>query len=90
MCFKGTETDQAEKHDQGTISEVLGDQYMEQEEDVLEESDREAVLLEQIPLLGHPESEKEHQASWLRLPRRAHSDDYVETCDIYPDKHLCR
>ena len=72
VCFTGTETDQDEEHDQGTIGEVLGEQYMEQEEDVLEESDREAVLLEQIPLLGHPESEKERLASWLRLPRRAH------------------
>ena len=71
VCFTGTERDQAEEHDQGTIGEVLGDQYIEQEKDVLEESDREAVLLEQIPLLGHPESEKERPASWLRLPRRA-------------------
>ena len=32
---------------------------------------READLLEQIPLLGHPKSEKERLASWLRLLRRA-------------------
>ena len=38
--------------------------------DVLGEADREADLLEQIPLPGHPESEKERQTSWLRLPRR--------------------
>ena len=35
------------------------------------EAGREADLLEQILLPGHPESEKERLASWLRLPRRA-------------------
>ena len=44
---------------------------MEEGGDVLDEADREADLLEQIPLPGHPESEKERLASWLRLPRRA-------------------
>ena len=44
---------------------------MKQGGDGLEEADREADLLEQIPLPGHPESEKERLASWLRLPRRA-------------------
>ena len=71
VCFTGTEEDQAERHDHGTIDEVLGDQDMEGGGDVLDEADREADLLEQIPLLGHPESEKERLASWLRLPRRA-------------------
>ena len=37
----------------------------------LEEADREAELLEQMPLLGHQESGKERLASWLRVPRRA-------------------
>ena len=68
-CFTGTEEDQAERHDQGTIDEVLGDQDMEQGGDAL--ADREADLLEQVPLPGHPESEKERLASWLRLPCRA-------------------
>ena len=71
VCFAGTEEDQVEQHDEGTIDEVLGNQYLEQRKDVLEEADREADLLEQIPLPGHPESEKERFASWLRLPRRA-------------------
>ena len=71
VCFTGTEEDQAERHDHGTIDEVLGDQDVEEGGDVLDEADREADLLEQIPLLGHPESEKERLASWLRLPRRA-------------------
>ena len=39
--------------------------------DVLEEADREAGLLEQMPPPSHPESEKERLASWLRLLRRA-------------------
>ena len=70
MC-SGTEEDQAEQRDHGTIDGVLGDQDIAEEGDVLEEAEREADLLEQMPLLGHPESEKERLASWLRLPRRA-------------------
>ena len=30
VCFTGTEEDQAEQHDHGTIDEVLGDQDMEE------------------------------------------------------------
>ena len=51
VCFTGTEN-QAEQHDHGTIDEVLGDQDMQEGGDVLDEADREADLLEQIPLLG--------------------------------------
>ena len=50
VCFTGTEEKQAEQRDQGTIDEVLGDQHMEEERDPVEEADREADLLEQIPL----------------------------------------
>ena len=71
VCFTGTEEDQAQQHDPETADKVLGDQDMEQGGDALEEADREADLLEQIPLPGHPESEKERLASWLRLSRRA-------------------
>ena len=53
----------AERHDHGKIDEVLGDQDMEEGRDVLDEADREADLLEQLPLPGHPESEKERLAS---------------------------
>ena len=70
VCFTGMEEDQAEQHDQGTIDVVLGDQDIGKGGDALEEADREADLLEQIPLPGHSESEKESPASWLRLPRR--------------------
>ena len=56
VCFTGTEDDQAEQHDHGTIDEVLGDPDMERGGDAPEEADREADPLEQIPLLGHPES----------------------------------
>ena len=56
VCFTGTEDDQAEQHDHGTIGEVLGDPDMEREGDAPEEADREADPPEQIPLLGHPES----------------------------------
>ena len=70
VCFAGTEEDQTEQQDQGTIDEVLGGPDLKQEKDSLEEADREADLLEQKPLLGHPEPEKEHLASWLR-PRAA-------------------
>ena len=69
--FAGTEEDQAEQRDQGTIDEVLGDQDMEHGGDALEEADREADLLAQMPPPDHPGSEKERLASWLRLPRRA-------------------
>ena len=71
VCFAGTEEDQAEQRDQGTIDEVLGDRDMEEGGNALEEADREADLLEQMPPPGHPESEKERLASWLRLPLRA-------------------
>ena len=71
VSFTSTEEDQTEQRDQETIDDVLGDQDMEGGEDALEEADREADLLEQMPLPGHPESEKERLASWLRLPRRA-------------------
>ena len=66
ICFMGTEEDQ-----NGTIDEVLGGQDMEEGGDALEEADREADPLEQMPFPGHPESEKERLASWLRLPRWA-------------------
>ena len=66
-----TEEDQAEQHDHGTIDDVLGDQDLKQGKDGLEEGDREADLLEQMPLPGQPEAEKERLASWLRLNRRA-------------------
>ena len=70
VCFTGTEEDQAERHDQGTIDEVLGDQDMEGGGHAPEEAAREADLLEQMLSPGHPESEKERLAYWLRLPRR--------------------
>ena len=71
VCFTGTEEDRAAQHDQGMIDEVLGDEDMQEGGDVWDEADREADLHEQIPLPGHPESEKERLVSWLRLPRRA-------------------
>ena len=71
VCFTGTGEGHAEQRDQGTIDEVLGDQDREEGGDALEEADREADLLEQMPLLDHPESEKERLVSWLRLLRRA-------------------
>ena len=70
-CFAGTEESQAERHDQGTIDEVQEDQDVEEGGDAMEEANREAYLLEQIPIPGRPESEKELLASWPRLPRRA-------------------
>ena len=48
VCFTGTEEDQAEQQDQGTIDDVLGDQDLEQGEDVLEDAERAADLLEQM------------------------------------------
>ena len=54
VCSTGTEDDQAEQHDQGTLDEVLGDPDMERGGDALEEVDREADPPEQIPLPGHP------------------------------------
>ena len=45
VCFTGTDDDQAEQHDHGTIDEVLGDQDMEQGGDAPEEADREADFL---------------------------------------------
>ena len=56
VCSTGTEDDQAEQHDYGTISEVLGDPHTERGRDAPEEADREADPPEQIPLPGYPES----------------------------------
>ena len=36
-----------------------------------EEIDREAELLEELPLPGNPKQERERKAKWLALPRRA-------------------
>ena len=60
--------------------------------DVFEEADPEAALLEQMPLLGHPESEKERLASWLRLRRRARVVIRRLHRDLrhLPMKHSCR
>ena len=52
--------DQAEQRDQGTIDEVLGNQDMEEGGDVLEEADREADLLEQVPLLPVTQSQRKN------------------------------
>ena len=56
VCSTGTEEDQTEQHDHGTISEVLGDSHMERGGGAPEEADREADPLEQTPLPGYPES----------------------------------
>ena len=56
VCSTGTEDDQAEQHDYGTISEVLGHPHTERGGDAPEEADREADPPEQIPLPGYPES----------------------------------
>ena len=56
VCFTGTEDDQAEQHDRGTIDEVLGDSDMERGGDDLEEADRELDLPERMPLPDHSES----------------------------------
>ena len=55
-CSTGTEDDQAEQQDYGTIDEVLGDPHTERGGDAPEEADRDADPPEQIPLLGYPES----------------------------------
>ena len=54
VCFTGTEEDQAEQHDHGRIDEVLGDQDLEQGGDAVEEADREADLIEQMPFSCQP------------------------------------
>ena len=53
--FTGTEDDQDERHDQGTINKVLGDIDKERGGDALEEADRGSVPREQTPLLSHTE-----------------------------------
>ena len=50
----GTEDDQTEQHDHGTIDEVLGGPDMERGGDAPEEADRDADPPQQIPLPGHP------------------------------------
>ena len=56
VCFTGTEDDQAEQHDHGTIDEVLGDPDTERGGDASEDAERKADAPEQILLHGHPES----------------------------------
>ena len=92
VCFTGTEEDRAEQHDQGTIDEVLEDQDKREEGDTLEEANREADLLKQIPSPGHPESEKERLASRLRLSCRTHVAIRRQhrNLDICQKEHSCR
>ena len=71
VCFTDTEEDQAERHDQETIDEVLGDQTWKKEETSWKKLIEKLIYLNRMPLPFHPESEKERLASWLRLPRRA-------------------
>ena len=90
--FTGTEEDQAEQHDHGTIDEVLGDQDMEEGGDVLEEADREADLLEQMPLLvtQSPRKNVWHLGSVFFAELALRSGDHIETCDTNQEKHSCR
>ena len=91
VCFTGTEEDQAEQHDHGTIDEFLGDQDKDEGGDALEEADREADLIEQMPLPGHPKSKKNvwHLGFVFLANLASLSDDYVETND-YRKKLSCR
>ena len=65
--FKGTEDDQDERHDQGTINKVLGDTDTERGGDAPEEADRGAGLPEQIPLPSHPEFRPETSHHGMRI-----------------------
>ena len=56
VCFTGTEDDQAEQRDNGTIDKVLGDSDMERGGDAPEEGEQEVDLPERIPLPDHSES----------------------------------
>ena len=90
VCFTGTEEDQAERHEQGTIDEVLGDQDMEEGGDALEEVDREADPLEQMPLPGHPRKNVQHLVYAFLAELAFQSNGYIETCDICRKTYSCR
>ena len=92
VCFTSTEEDQAERHDQGTIDEVLGDEDMEEGGDALEEADREADLLEQMlyPVAQSQRKNVWHPGFAFLAELVLHSDGHIETCDTYRKKHSCR
>ena len=92
VCFTGTEEDQAEQHGRGTIDEVLEDEDCGETGDVLEEADREADLLEQIPLLVNqsPTMNVQHPIFAFLGELELHSGEYIGICDIYREKHSCR
>ena len=57
---------------------------MEEGGDVLDEADREADLLEQVPLRG------QHPGFVFLAVLALRSGEYIETCDIYREQHSCR
>ena len=77
VCFKGTEKNQAERHDDGTIGEVLGDEDVGEGRGVSEETDREADLLEQVLVTQNPSKNVQRLGSVL-----AASSSPCPRCDL--------
>ena len=71
VAFTGTEEDNLEVRDRGTIDGLLEDGDRANGFDAIAEADAENELLDSLPLPGHPKHEKERRELWLKLRRRA-------------------
>ena len=82
VCFTGTEEDQAEQRDRGTIDEVLGPQDMEGG-DALEDADRDVIYLNRClyPITQNPKNVW-HPGFVFLAELALQSDGYIETCDM--------
>ena len=92
VCFTGTEEDQAERYDQSAIDDVLGDQDWNKEKMSWKKLTEKLICLNRYLFLVTPRSKnniKRLGFVFLAVPA-LQSDDYIETCDIYLEKHLCR
>ena len=78
VCFTGTEDDQAERHDQGTIDDTLGNQDTEEGGDALEEADREAD-----PVTQSQRKNVLHPGFVFLAELASQSDGYIEICVTY-------
>ena len=79
VCFTGTEEDQAERHDHGTMDEVLWQTKTWKKEEM------------SLSLVAQsPRKNVKHLGFVILAVLDLRSGDYIETCDIYSEKYSCR